>query len=727
MVRAVALVSKYAFAALALSKLQHIPVMDCIHLMDTTSHSRREWMQLASLSALGISLPESLLAQSSTAKTAAVTASGLAPLNRFPRMMQDWLMDRIGEAEAMGETRRAKLKTREDAEGYVKDVRERISSCFGPLPEKTPLKPRITAVHERDGFRIENLIYESRPEYLVTGNVYVPKGEGTKKPAVVGVCGHSYNGKAEKAYQSFAQGLARMGYIVLIIDPVGQGERFQFLKNEPGKGLMSRYGGGTGEHIRMGNQLGLTGDFIGSWFVWDAMRAVDYLLSREDVDPQHIGVTGNSGGGTQTTWLCGLEPRFTMAAPACFVTTFRRNAENELPADTEQCPPRVLAEGLDHSDFLTAMAPKPVVILAQEKDYFDARGSQTTYDRLKRLYTLLGKPDNIRLHIGPDPHGYTQPNREAMYAFFNEVTGISNAKTEPALVIEEDPTLHCAPKGQVSELGSRTLMSFTQSAVKNIRRTVAQEISHRICQALRITAEAPVPDYRILRGSGNRNYPGKAYCHYAVETESGVHALLTRLSGETLTSRLPRDQQRAILYISHHSSDAELRSEPLIAELIASDPEVAFFACDVRGIGESRPNTCGNDTFMSHYGSDYFYAAHGVMLDRPVLGLRTHDVLSVLSLLAANGHTEIHLVGRGWGALPAAFAAVLGANVKRVTLKNHLTSYHDVAMDEDYRWPYALLPYGVLHHLDLPEVYDALKAKGLKAIEPWDSKAGLNG
>jgi hypothetical protein len=154
-------------------------------------------------------------------------------------------------------------------------------------------------------------------------------------------------------------------------------------------------------------------------------------------------VTGNSGGGTQTTWLCGMEPRFTMGAPSCFVTTFRRDAENELPQDMEQCPPRVLAHDLDHCDFLAAMAPKPVIIMAQEKDYFDNRGSTETYERLKKLYTLLGKPENIQLHIGPDPHGYTQSNREAMYRFFGKATGIPAAASEPAITIEKDEDLLC--------------------------------------------------------------------------------------------------------------------------------------------------------------------------------------------------------------------------------------------------------------------------------------------
>src|SRR3972149_6153518 len=136
-----------------------------------------------------------------------------------------------------------------------------------------------------------------------------------------------------------------------------------------------------------------------------------------------------------TDWLCGVEERWTMAAPSCFVTTFRRNMENELPADTEQCPPKALALGLDHDDSLAALAPKPIIILGKEKDYFDARGTEETYARLKRLYALLGAEENIALFSGPTHHGDSQENREAMYRWFNRATGVSDAQTEPALVI----------------------------------------------------------------------------------------------------------------------------------------------------------------------------------------------------------------------------------------------------------------------------------------------------
>ncbi|MFL5330458.1 MAG: alpha/beta hydrolase family protein [Gemmataceae bacterium] len=281
------------------------------------------------------------------------------------------------------------------------------------------------------------MIFESRPNFPVTANLYLPKDRKLPLPGVVGTCGHSDNGKAESAYQSFAQGLARQGYVCLIIDPICQGERLQYVdeKRRP------RRGAGVSEHLYAGNQEFLVGEFFGAWRAWDGIRALDYLLARPEVDPKQVGVTGNSGDGTMTTWLCGVEQRWTMAAPSCFVTTFRRNMENELPGDTEQCPPRALALGLDHSDFIAALAPKPVALLGQEKDFFDGRGLEESYERLKQLYRLLGAEQNISLFIGPTYHGYSQENREAMYKWFNHITKVSAAAVEPPLTIEKDETL----------------------------------------------------------------------------------------------------------------------------------------------------------------------------------------------------------------------------------------------------------------------------------------------
>lgn len=679
--------------------------------------SRRHLLRLAGQGLLGVSLADWRWLASAQAAEAAASRP-LEPLNRFSRMVQEYFVERLHEFEKKNRQAKADLKTKADARAYVRSVRERIRACFGPLPEKTPLNARVTGVVEREAYRIENIIFESRPGFFVTGNLYLPKGGRLPRPGVIGVCGHSENGKANEAYQSFTQGLARQGYIVFIIDPIGQGERLQY----PDEQLKSRVGVGVREHLLAGNQQFLVGEFLGAWRAWDGIRALDYLLTREEVDPKHVGVTGNSGGGTMTTWLCGVESRWTMAAPSCFVTTFRRNLENELPADTEQCPPRVLALGLDHEDFLAAMAPKPVIILTKERDYFDIRGGEEAYARLKRLYELLGARDNIALFTGPTPHGYSKENREAMYRWFNRVTGISHAQTEPELTLEKDETLRCAPSGQVAELKSRTVFSFTQetsrSFAKQRRPLNGDALQRAVSEALKLPPRRGVPDYRILRNLASRKYPKPAATTYAVNTEPGIHALVYRLSSERSESRPPRGPARAVLYVSHHSSDVELRDEPFLRELIEAEPESAFYTCDVRGIGESRPDTCGTNSFLNPYGSDYFYAVHSLMLDRPYVGQKTHDVLRVLDWLAQIGHQEIHLAAKGWGAVPATFAALFSQPVVQVTLKNAPVSYAAIAESETYSWPLSTFLPGVLKHFDLPDCYRALENKKLRQVEP---------
>jgi len=680
--------------------------------------SRRDLLRQTGLALLGVPMLDWLLVNElyAAANTSPPKTEPLAPLNRFPRMVHDYFVGRVRQIEQEANQRRAALRSRSDALAYVRSVREKIHSCFGPWPEKTPLNPRVTGVVERDAYHIEKIIFESRPGFLVTGNLYVPKGRKFPLPGVVGVCGHSTNGKAAEAYQSFSQALARMGYVTFIFDPIGQGERSQYAD-------LKRFPLGVQQHLHAGNQQFLVGEFLGSWRAWDGIRALDYLLMRPEVDPKQVGVTGNSGGGTMTTWLAGVEPRWCMAAPSCFVTTFRRNLENELPADTEQCPPRALALGLDHSDFLAALAPKPVLILAKEKDYFDARGAEEALARLRRLYKLLGAESKVDLFIGPTYHGYTQENREAMYRWFNHVTKISDAQTEPPLTIEKDETLWCTPHGQVAELDSRTVFSFTRErsqALARPRGTVSgRALLKALSETLKLPRRSAAPDYRILRPLGGRRHPKKHTAVYAVETEPGIQAIVYRLSDEPLMSRPPRGIDRAVLYVSHQSADAELREEPLIGELLRAEPSSAFYACDVRGIGESQPDTCSLRSFLHAYGSDFFYAIHSIMLDYPYVGQKTHDVLRVIDWLSRCGHKQIHLAAKGWGAIPATFAAVLADAVVQVTLKNALVSYAAIAESEDYHWPLSTLLPNVLKHFDLPDCYRALASKNLRQIDPW--------
>ncbi|MEO8426900.1 MAG: acetylxylan esterase [Verrucomicrobiota bacterium] len=685
--------------------------------------NRREMLKMGALAGCGLTISRPLLA--AVNQTSATSApKPLEPLNRFPRMVQEYFVERLHEFEIANRQVKAALKTKADAEAYLVSVRERIRACFGPFPEKTPLNARITGVVEREVYRIEKVIFESRPGLLVTGNLYVPKDRAVPLPGVIGLCGHSENGKAQDVYQSFSQGLARLGYVVFIIDPIGQGERLQY----PDAHLKSRIGVGVREHLHAGNQQFLVGEFFGAWRAWDGIRALDYLLTRPEVDSRRVGVTGNSGGGTMSTWLCGLDSRWTMAAPSCFVTTFRRNLENEEAADTEQCPPRALALGLDHEDFIAALAPKPVILLAKERDYFDIRGTEEAFTRLKQLYRLLGAEENIAMFAGPTAHGYSKENREAMYRWFNRVTGVSNAQTEPELAIEKDETLWCAPNGQVCELKSRPVPAFTaersQALAKQRPQLDRAALLRAVSGALKLPVRSGTPDYRILRPSARR-YPLPHATTYAVNTEPGIHALVYRLSQEPHYARPPAGQGRAVLYVAHHSSDTELRDEPLIRQLLSEDPAAVFYACDVRGIGESRPDTCQPNSFLDPYGNDYFYAIHSLMLDRPYVGQKTHDVLRVLDWLKSYGHTEVHLAGLSWGAVPATFAGLMSELVTQVTLKHALTSYANLAESEMYDWPLSAFVPGVLRQFDLPDCYRELQAKQLRQIEPWEASGRL--
>jgi hypothetical protein len=277
------------------------------------------------------------------------------------------------------------------------------------------------------------------------------------------------------------------------------------------------------EHNYTGKQMLLNGEHLSSWFTWDCISCMDYLLSRPEVDPKHIGVTGNSGGGTQATWFCGVESRLTMAAPSCFVVGFETNLKNELPADIEQCPPGAISLGLDHLDFIAAMAPKPVILMGQEKDFFDVRGTDHAVKELKKIYKLLGAEQNIQFFAGPEYHGFSKHNREAMYSWFNKVTKISDAKSEPTLSLEEIDLLSCTPNGQVGENNPRNLTSYTREYSQNNKSRrgtpAGDDLKIMIKTVLKLPQVSGIPEYRILRPLPSRQFPKKFSITHTILSE----------------------------------------------------------------------------------------------------------------------------------------------------------------------------------------------------------------
>lgn len=659
---------------------------------------------------------------------------------------------------------------RAELDKYQAQVRAKVSSVFDMGLARGPLNAQVTGTLVRSGYRIEKVLFESLPGWLVSANLYLPDSASpnNRVPGVVGTCGHVISGKASVSYQSFSQSLAKLGFAVCLFDAVGMGERLQI----PSGSVVT-------EHIELGKQAPLVGWTQAGMQAWDASRCVDYLLTRPEIDPQLIGATGNSGGGTQCVWLTAVDDRLAVSGPSCFVTTFRRNFENELFADHEQLPWRGLAEGLDLPDLLLMHAPKPLILIGQERDYFDLRGLREVYEEVSAIYSLLRVPQNLRLHVGPGDHGYHKDGREAMYSMFRLVAfGDGSPVIEPPVTLESEGDIRVTATGNVGDepgaIMSTALFGNLADALAIERGSpTGAELIERVHTVLRMPLEgrSKPPDYRIWEfysnwtNSGLRhrgppltntqqaelttilnarapsetsnilsdlstalsanvptppNYPRGFGCVFAVGTQDDVTIPLyyCRQAGNW-HSPIPSGSA-AVLYVAHASSDQELAlagREPLLNTVLAAEPASTLFAVDVRDAGECAPN-------YNSIHPDNFYGEHAEMLDEPMLGRCVWDVLRVLDLLQANGYS-VHLVGKQNGAIVAAHAGLLHPAVTKVSLKNTLTRWTACvkAAPNQMAWPMSRLPSDALVYYDLPDVYAALWAsKGLSRSfnATWD-------
>lgn len=546
-------------------------------------------------------------------------------------MVHDYFLDRVKEERDKRKRALSSLDSPEAALRYRKRVRVAIKEAFGPFPAKTPLNTEVKGEIKRPGFRLEKLIFESRPGVQVTANLYLPSGGSGKHPGVVVPCGHSIEGKAGQRYQELCTRLASSGFMALIYDPFSQGERNQYLdySGPESRALGKRC---VYAHNMAGKQLELTGGFFGSWRAWDGIRALDCLLSRPEVDENKVGVTGNSGGGTLTTWLWALDERFTMGAPSCFITTFLANLENELPADCEQCPPGIIGSGLEMADFLISRAPEPVIILGQKYDYFDPRGLEEAFSEVKRFYEILGAGDSARHFIGGSPHGYYPDAQERMVSFFCRHAGLTKKKIKN-ITVSKPGTLFAAPGGEVLKNGALPIYDIIRGEAEELaegrKSAGGADLPERLREVLKLPGADSAPHYRVLRPV---RLKGLLCARFAVETEKNIKAVVGKLlpgGGRTFVIE-PAGEVK--VYVPHLSSEADVREGELPAGWLQDPP---CYVIDARGLGESFPDEAGD--FLEPYGMDYMFHAYSLMLGESYLGRRVHDCVSVLRLLSSEG------------------------------------------------------------------------------------------
>ncbi len=627
--------------------------------------------------------------------------------NGYQHMVQDHYVDMVREMSSQRDKSLREIETVDDVRSYQERVKEAIDEAFSPRPPKTPLKAEVTGTVDRSTHRIEKVLFESRPDCLVSANLYLPSELDGKAPGVIAPCGHTSNGKAGDLYQGFCQRLVNSGFVVLMYDPFNQGERDQYFYLENREKVDSS----THAHNMMGKQMELLGEFFGMWRAWDGVRALDYLLSRPEVDENLIGLTGNSGGGTLTEWLWAVDERFTMAAPSCFITTFLANLENELPQDSEQYPPGIMGRGLEMIDLMVARAPKPVLLLGQEYDYFNKRGLVKAFRDLKHFYKLLGRPEDVQLLVGPHGHGYHEENQRAMVEFFSSKAGVKARRLENTEVVE-DGDLWATEDGNVVAQGSKPvfdiLADLADRAKSSRRKLEKKALKDRVKGILAIQEFGGVPSYRVLRATGPDE---DRFGRYAVETEGTIRAILRRrVLRDEHVNRL-EGKEEIDLYLPHVSCEEDIEKG------CTSSLDEVFYALDPRGMGESLPEG-GKENYFHPYGLDYMYHGFCLLMGRSYLGDRVFDILRTMNLLGEKGADTINLWGRGQGSILALFAGLLHPLTGQVTLQNYPPSFDGWMRVPIVTWPASNVPRGILKELDIPDILESMGPE-VELIDPW--------
>ena len=363
-------------------------------------------------------------------------------------MHQD-LMRRAFPALEKCENWRRSIRTPEELKQYQDYVRDTFIESIGGLPSfDTPLNPQVRRVQEVGGFIVENVIFESRPHVYVTCNLYRPLQQEGPVPGILIPLGHTDEGKYFDEYQRAAQMLVKAGFVVLTMDPVGEGERFEHFEPdidfEPIQGC-------SGEHDLLDWKCKLMGQSLARYFVHDGMRGLEYLASRPEVDASRLAVTGHSGGGTQTSMLmCAAADRIAAAAPCSYTTDLQAMIEYGKDPDNEMIWPGVIRAGIDYADIISVMAPKPVLLLTNRYDFFPRGGVDRTLERIRSLWSQVGAkslPEIARTYTG---HSYTQSLAEAVAHFFAlQLTGRDVDLGDFEYRRLDPSVLQCTASGQV--------------------------------------------------------------------------------------------------------------------------------------------------------------------------------------------------------------------------------------------------------------------------------------
>jgi cephalosporin-C deacetylase-like acetyl esterase len=695
-------------------------------------YTRRKFLEatgaLAAAAGLGRAVP---LAQSSTG-TRQSGAPGVelsvdtAALPDYSHDLERYLVRLANDARERRKGIISAISTRQGVLDRQKTVVAELWKMLGGPLDRSPLNPRVTGTVERPGYRIEKVIFESRPRLYVTANLYVPTTGPGRRPAILGPLGHSTTGKAWPSYQKLFSNLARKGYVVLAYDPFGQGERIEYPGTRPGQ---STLGGGTSEHEYAGRRLILLGANFGLFRAWDGIRGLDYLLTRPEVDPERIGCCGQSGGGTLTQFLAALDSRISVAVVSMGNTENLAQADVEPPGSADDAEQNIvpgLARGIDRADLLYAFAPKPLLIGITLHDAGHTyspeyvAGAVDFLEEYKRAYGLLGAADHVSLQATTVSHGYVYEMRRATYAWFNRWFEMKNVDDdESSQAIEVDETLFVTPTGFVTtSFGGETALSLTRQMAEEIRTPSslsADDVRAGIRRVFGIDGPAvPPPEARLL---ATIKKPGYRAQQFEITSDREIRTPGWLLTPDAATASTP-----TLLYIGEPAAWSSV-AEDAFAERLCAKGGCRVAVIDVRGRGDcaiAYPQR-GRFYFPERIADESYLTWFTLMLGRPILGGQIYDALRTLDYLRSRsdiGTAAVSLVGDGRHGVIALYTAALDAHVRSVALRQTITDYRSLTVADRYTQPFGIYAYGLLREFDLPDVARAAAPRPVLLLNP---------
>jgi len=605
----------------------------------------------------------------------------------------------------------ANIKTKEALLQRQAKLRQTMwKDLGGPFPEKTALNAKVTGTFKKDGYRVENIIYESLPGFYVTASLFIPENSTRPGPAILFCSGHSPEAYRRHLYQMPLINLVKKGFIVLAIDPIGQGERLQYF-NSPNADTQF-INSSTKEHSYSSTQVLLNGKSIARYFVWDGIRGIDYLVSRKEVDPKRIGVHGLSGGGTQTAYISALDERVLASAPAGFITSYSRLMESVGVQDGEQNFYHGILDGIDHADFIEMRAPKPTLIMATTRDFFSIQGARETYAEVKGIYKLSGKPDNIQKTEDDFEHGYTKKNREAMYAFFQKFLKLPGSPAEENVEYLTSKELQKTSTGQVStSLGGETVFSLNRKDAEKLinkiqasRKNLTIHISGVLKAAKKLSGYCEPTEFHEPVFTGRYRKGGYVIEKYFVKGE-GDYVI------PYLLMVPDKSNNKALIYLHPSGKSAEAMPGGEMEWFVRQGFTV--LAPDLLGIGEMGPGIFRGDAYIGMISYNLLYTS--TLLGRSIVGIMAGDVVRLTQLLKKRkGIDGVYALAHKELAPVLLHAAAFDTAISRIALIESYSSYQSIVMNRFYNPSFVngIVP-GALTAYDLPDLAASLAPRKL--------------